>query len=571
MGRVAAGAIAELWLGREYGTRIVTFVSSVGTVELPAGLTYAPCNEEGVAIGAHPPTAASSSPARRGATEGGGECGGECSGGTGGGTGVDPASSPSTPVLPSCAYYRPWTRAEVDAIGTLRLLRDPATGWRGAGGAGGGAPRAAPEGAATDGGSLGAEAQPPPPPPAAASPPSSDEAGCGDAAGALPPPAAAEATPPPPPAAAATAAAAAVLEEALEAADEAAFLAVYAASSPDWAAQMTLGAAATAAAAASAGAAAGWSPPAGGPAGAAGGGAGGATAEPPAPCPLTAASEAGTVDRRRGFYARGTPAYEAHDGSLLDMHGEPAAPPPGWELAAARTTDLFALRCPHAPTAARMASLISSVKGARDSTGGVLTTVVSGVPVGLGEPVFDKAEALLAHAMLSLPATKGFEVGSGFRGTALRGSVHNDVFVAAPGGAAAAQRREGPATGGPAAGASSGGGGGGGGGPVLLATATNHAGGTLGGITSGADLVFRVAIKPVSTIGRAQVTATYSGEAAVLEARGRHDACVLPRAPPLVEAMAALVLADLALLQRARSGAPLHVLPPPPAPAGVQR
>jgi chorismate synthase len=128
--------------------------------------------------------------------------------------------------------------------------------------------------------------------------------------------------------------------------------------------------------------------------------------------------------------------------------------------------------------------------------------------------------------MLSLPATKGFEIGEGFEGTAMRGSAHNDLFVPSAAGEA--------------------------GEPTLLKTATNHAGGTLGGITNGADLLFRVAIKPVSTISQAQATATFDGRAVILEAKGRHDACVLPRAPPLVEAMAALVLIDAALMQRAR-------------------
>jgi len=169
----------------------------------------------------------------------------------------------------------------------------------------------------------------------------------------------------------------------------------------------------------------------------------------------------------------------------------------------------------------------------------VLTTVISRVPVGLGEPVFDKLEAKLAHAMLSLPATKAFEIGAGFEGTTMRGSEHNDVFVGVGAGAGA---------------------GAGAGGTVLLRTATNHAGGTLGGISSGADLVFRVAIKPVSTISRAQRTAGFDGREAVLEAKGRHDPCVLPRAPPLVEAMAALVLADAALMQMSRGVRP-PVLP----------
>ncbi len=148
------------------------------------------------------------------------------------------------------------------------------------------------------------------------------------------------------------------------------------------------------------------------------------------------------------------------------------------------------------------------------------------VPAGLGEPVFDRLEAQLAHAMLSLPATKGFEFGSGFGGTVMKGSEHNDPFVPS------SARKGAPA----------------------VTTSTNYAGGTLGGISSGADVYFRVAVKPVSTIGRAQQTATYGGKEVVLEAKGRHDPCVLPRTPPLVEGMAALVLIDAALLQRSRLG-----------------
>jgi chorismate synthase len=356
IGRVAAGAIAEKWLREEYGTEVVTFVSSIGTVDLP----------------------------------------------------LERLSHPSG---------RPWTRAEVDARGTLTILRDPTTGWS--------ALPAAPAGADKDEAREAARKKE---------------------------------------------------QAALDAADEAAFVA-----------------------------------------------AGGGAASAPASGP--------------------TPAYEdceglvyARDGSLLD--GVRATP-------ALRSNDLIVLRCPDPATSAKMATLIREVKAAQDSTGGILTTVVTRVPIGLGEPAFDKLEAMLAHAMLSLPATKGFEIGSGFAGTRLRGSEHNDRFV----------------------GAGAGGGGGGGSGsgsggapsPVLLRTETNNAGGTLGGITNGADLYFRVPIKPVSTISQAQVTADYEGNETVLEAKGRHDPCVLPRAPPLVEAMAAIVLADAALIQRSRG--PVHVLP----------
>jgi chorismate synthase len=174
-----------------------------------------------------------------------------------------------------------------------------------------------------------------------------------------------------------------------------------------------------------------------------------------------------------------------------------------------------------------MSTLIRQTRSEQDSIGGVVGCCCRNVPVGLGEPCFDKMEALLAHAMLSLPATKGFEIGSGFEGTKQKGSTHNDPFEGVT--AADGDTRE-----------------------PLLKTTTNNAGGTLGGITNGADIYFKVAVKPVSTIGQAQNTASYGGSMDVLEAKGRHDPCVLPRTPPLIEGMAALVLADTVMIQRAR-------------------
>ena len=180
------------------------------------------------------------------------------------------------------------------------------------------------------------------------------------------------------------------------------------------------------------------------------------------------------------------------------------------------------IRCPDAATAGRMQDRVREVLEAKDSTGGILTCVCRNVPVGLGEPLFDKLEARLAQAMLSLPATKGFDIGSGFTGTRLRGSTHDDPFVRRGSG---------------------------------LGTRTNHSGGVQGGISNGEPIVFRVAFKPVATIGLAQETVDFDGEPVTLEAKGRHDPCVVPRAVPIVEAMAALVLIDLALMQRARQGA----------------
>lgn len=182
--------------------------------------------------------------------------------------------------------------------------------------------------------------------------------------------------------------------------------------------------------------------------------------------------------------------------------------------------DAHAVRCPDERIAARMISKIEQVRAAEDSIGGVISCVCRGVPAGWGEPVFGKAEAHLAAAMLSIPAARGFEIGSGFASAAMRGSEHNDPFVRKGGG---------------------------------LGTKTNKSGGVQGGITNGEPILFRVAFKPPATIGRPQTTANFAGDDVVLTGRGRHDPCVVPRAVPIVEAMAALVLIDLALRQRAIS------------------
>jgi chorismate synthase len=220
----------------------------------------------------------------------------------------------------------------------------------------------------------------------------------------------------------------------------------------------------------------------------------------------------------------GMPCYQDHENKCYNFDGKVVATPKN--LDKWLTDELLPLRCPHPPTACKMASLIRQVKSEKDSIGGTVACVCRNVPPALGEPVFDRLEAIMAHAMLSLPATKGFEFGSGFGGTVMRGSEHNDMFTSK--------------------GADSSG--------SAITTTTNFAGGTLGGISSGSDVYFRVAVKPVSTIGRAQTTSTFDGKEVVLEAKGRHDPCVLPRTPPLVEGMAALVLADAALIQRTRLG-----------------
>lgn len=204
------------------------------------------------------------------------------------------------------------------------------------------------------------------------------------------------------------------------------------------------------------------------------------------------------------------------------------------------------VRCPDAGASARMAEKIAKYRDAKDSIGGTVTCVIRNTPLGLGEPCFDKLEAKLAHAMLSIPATKGFEIGSGFGGCEVAGSVHNDAFIEAPaippGAAAAATIAAATTT---TNGTT----------PPRLTTKTNNSGGVQGGISNGAPIFFRVAFKPPATIGQAQNTAMYDSTAGVLEAKGRHDPCVVPRAVPIVEAMAALVIMDALLSQEARQAA----------------
>jgi chorismate synthase len=176
------------------------------------------------------------------------------------------------------------------------------------------------------------------------------------------------------------------------------------------------------------------------------------------------------------------------------------------------------VRCPDAATAERMIERIEAIGRDGDSCGGVIECLVRRPPVGLGMPVFDKLEADLAKAVMSLPATKGFEIGSGFGGTLLRGSEHNDAFLPSDDG--------------------------------RLRTATNNSGGIQGGISNGEEIQLRVAFKPTATIRKEQQTIDATGAATTLAAKGRHDPCVLPRAVPMVEAMVALVLADHLLRQQ---------------------
>lgn len=172
------------------------------------------------------------------------------------------------------------------------------------------------------------------------------------------------------------------------------------------------------------------------------------------------------------------------------------------------------IRCPDHETAQKMIELIKNIKKQGDTIGGVITCVIQNVPVGLGEPVFDKLHAELGKAMLSINAVKGFEYGSGFEGASMKGSTHNDIFN------------------------------------IDGTTRTNFSGGIQGGISNGMDIYFRVAFKPVATLMKDQNSINQKGEKIILKARGRHDPCVVPRAVPIVEAMAALVLADAILLNR---------------------
>ncbi len=179
------------------------------------------------------------------------------------------------------------------------------------------------------------------------------------------------------------------------------------------------------------------------------------------------------------------------------------------------------VRCPDQDIAVQMIERIKQARKDGDSLGGVVECVARGVPPGLGEPVFDKLEADLAKSVLSMPACKGFEVGSGFAGTTLTGSQHNDPFYSEHG---------------------------------RIRTRTNNSGGIQGGISNGENIIIRAAFKPTATIMREQQTVDVDGNEVILQGRGRHDPCVLPRAVPIVESMMALVLADHALRQRAQRG-----------------
>ena len=173
--------------------------------------------------------------------------------------------------------------------------------------------------------------------------------------------------------------------------------------------------------------------------------------------------------------------------------------------------DANPVRCPDTLTAKAMMDYLDSIKAEGDSTGGIIECVITNVPVGLGEPVFDRIEADLAKAMLSLPSTKGFEIGSGFSMSQKKGSEVNDEFILRNG---------------------------------KISTLANHSGGVQGGITNGENIIFRVAFKPASTIKKQQNTVDKEGKSISISVEGRHDPCVVPRAVPIVEAMAHLVITD---------------------------
>ena len=180
-------------------------------------------------------------------------------------------------------------------------------------------------------------------------------------------------------------------------------------------------------------------------------------------------------------------------------------------------TESNAVRCPDPTKAEEMEALIAEVKAVGDTIGGIITCVIKGCPVGLGQPAFGKLHAALGNAMLSINAVKGFEYGEGFAGVTARGSEQNDTFYNHNG---------------------------------RIATRTNHSGGIQGGISNGQDIYFRVAFKPVATLLMEQSTVDLEGNDTIVKARGRHDPCVLPRAVPIVESMAAMVLLDYYLLNK---------------------
>jgi len=199
--------------------------------------------------------------------------------------------------------------------------------------------------------------------------------------------------------------------------------------------------------------------------------------------------------------------------------GTLTAAPPDLEIITRDMIDTSDLRCPDRLISEKMKVKILALKDIGDSIGGSVSCIIRNVPAGIGEPVYEKLEAKLAQGMLAIPATKGFEIGSGFSGTQMQGSDHNDPFVMKNG---------------------------------KIGTKTNHSGGIQGGISNGEPITFRIAFKPPATISLEQETVDYDGNQTTLSAKGRHDPCVVPRAVPIVESMAALVILDMILRQEAR-------------------
>lgn len=206
--------------------------------------------------------------------------------------------------------------------------------------------------------------------------------------------------------------------------------------------------------------------------------------------------------------------------SFVEQVGEINTPALKIEKLTMKEVESNIIRCPDKKTAEKMIKLIEQARREGDSIGGVIKGIIKNVPAGLGEPVFDKLHADLGKAMLSINAVKGFEIGSGFAGTLMRGSRHNDSFIKKNG---------------------------------RTITKTNYSGGIQGGISNGMPIIFHVAFKPVSTINKKQKTINKDGEQITLKASGRHDPCVLPRAVPIVDAMAALVIMDHHLRDKAQN------------------
>lgn len=211
--------------------------------------------------------------------------------------------------------------------------------------------------------------------------------------------------------------------------------------------------------------------------------------------------------------------YDIDIVSWVSSVGEIDAEPVDVTTITREQVDQDPTRCPDSAAAVKITERVLALKDAGDSIGGTVSCVIRNVPAGIGEPVYEKLEAKLAQGMLAIPATKGFEIGSGFAGTRMQGSQHNDPFIVKD---------------------------------DRLGTLTNNSGGIQGGISNGEPIVFKIAFKPPATISIAQETVDYAGKEKQLQAKGRHDPCVVPRAVPIIESMAALIILDMIMRQEAR-------------------